>query len=345
MPKASRRAGPGVKISDVARRAGVSPMTVSRVINDGPNVRTSTRERVLSAIDELNYTPNLAARSLAKAREIRLGVIYSNPSAGFLSEFLVGVLDETQREGVRITLVRCDDGEAAELAAVRTLIRDGATGVILPPPHSESAALQAALAQEGAPVAVVAAGRPPAGAICVRVDDRGAAYDMTRHLLRLGHRRLGVVGGHPNQTASPERLAGVRSALDESAGAVLAVEEGLFDYASGLRAAETLLDREPRPTAIFALNDDMAAAVISVAHRRGLDVPRDLTVVGFDDTTVAMTLWPPLTTIRQPVRAMASRAAELLIRRIRGASEAGESDEVFAHVLVERGSAAVPPHG
>ncbi len=346
MAKASRRSSAGVKISDVAQRAGVSPMTVSRVINGEPNVRESTRDLVRSAIKELNYSPNLAARSLARADEVRLGVIYSNPSAGFLSEFLVGVLDETQREGAQITLVRCEDGEAAELEAVRRLVTGGVTGVILPPPHSESAALQAALAREEIPVAVVAAGRPPQGAICVRVDDRLAAHDMAQYLLQLGHRSIGVIGGHPNQTSSPERLAGILGALENVKGATLSLGQGLFDYPSGLRAAEILLDQNARPTAIFALNDDMAAAVISVAHRRGLDVPNDLTVVGFDDTPLAMTLWPPLTTIRQPVRAMASRAAELLIRQIRSTpphlSRRTADDEVLPYLLIERQSAGPP---
>lgn len=346
MARATRRSGSGVKIADVARRAGVSPMTVSRVVNEESNVRAGTREAVLAAVAELGYAPNLAARSLAKAQDVRIGVVHSNPSAGFLSEFLVGVLDETQRQGVQITLVRCGDGEAAELETVRRLVQGGADGVILPPPHSESSALQAALARAGLPVAVVAAGLPPKGVICVRVDDRRAAYDMARHLLDLGHRHLGVVGGHPDQTSSSERMRGIQAALDETEATRLSFAPGLFDFPSGLTAAEVLLDAPLRPTAVFALNDDMAAAVISVAHRRGLDVPRDLTVVGFDDTTLAVTLWPPLTTVRQPVRAMAGRAAELLVRRLRSvatpAGEAASVDETLPHALVERQSAAPP---
>ena len=345
MRKAGRRSRSLVTIADVARRAGVSPMTVSRVVNGEPNVRETTRAAVAEAIGELNYAPNLAARSLAKAEDVRLGVIYSNPSAAFLSEFLVGVLDETQGEGAQVVLVRCENGQAAELDAVRRLIKSGVTGVLLPPPHSESPVVRQVLAEAGLPAAVVAAGVAPEGVICVRIDDHQAAYDMGARLLALGHRHIGLIGGAPNQTSSAERRRGLEAALAEAPGARLAFAQGQFDYASGLQAAEALLDADAAPTAIFAANDDMAAAAISVAHRRGLDVPGDLTVVGFDDTAVAVTLWPLLTTVRQPVRAMAAKAVELLIRRLRargGAEAPAEVDEVLPHALMERHSAAPP---
>src|SRR5262249_43529026 len=146
----------------------------------------------------------------------------------------------------------------------------------------------------------VATGGAASEVSCIRIDDRAAAAEMTRYLVGLGHRRIGFIEGHPNQTASHERLAGFREIIEGSAGAEAVVAQGYFTFASGLEAAETLLGARPRPTAVFASNDDMAAATISVAHRRGLDVPRDLTVVGFDDTPLAVTLWPPLTTVRQP---------------------------------------------
>ena len=240
--------------------------------------------------------------------------------------------------------MRCEEGEAAELAAVRRLVEGGVTGVVLPPPHSESDVVRLALARAGLPAAVVAAGRPPEGLICVRVDDRRAAYDMGRRLLDLGHRRIGLIGGAPNQTSSAERRRGLEAAAAEVAGAQIVFAQGFFDYPSGLQATEALLGAPEPPTAIFAANDDMAAAAVSVAHRRGLDIPRDLTVVGFDDTATAVTIWPPLTTVRQPVRAMAARAVQLLIRKLRGreGEEEESPDQVLPHALVERGSAAPP---
>jgi LacI family transcriptional regulator len=170
---------------------------------------------------------------------------------------------------------------------------------------------------------------------------------MTRYLLTLGHRHIGFVKGHPNQTASGERLLGFEAALREADCKTEppSIEQGFFSYRSGLDAAEKLLALRPRPTAIFASNDDMAAAVVSVAHRRGLDVPRDLSVVGFDDTATATTVWPELTTIRQPISKMAEAALDLLIRKIRKRRD-GEAqpsiDRLVAHELVMRQSATAP---
>jgi LacI family transcriptional regulator len=170
---------------------------------------------------------------------------------------------------------------------------------------------------------------------------------MTAHLISLGHQRIGFVIGHPNQTASARRLAGFKAAIaDKGAqdGAELLVQ-GMFTYRSGLDAAEILLNLEHRPTAIFASNDDMAAAAVAIAHRLGLDVPGDLTVAGFDDTALATTIWPELTTVRQPIAGMAEEAVQFLVRQIRalrdGAPEAPEH-VVMDFSLIRRQSDAAP---
>ena len=349
MTRATRKTRNLITINDVARRAGVSPMTVSRVVNDEKNVRDATREAVLEAVRELNYVPNLAARKLASAEHVRIGVIYSNPSAAYLSEFLVGVLDESAGKGAELLLVKCEGGDPeAERVAVRRLIESSVTGVVLPPPLSESETVREALKEAGVATVGVATGRFRDDLSCVRVDDRAAAEDMTRYLLGLGHRRIGFIKGHPNQTASAERLSGFRAALRDAPDAKAEVVQGYFTFPSGLEAAERLLDAPERPTAIFASNDDMAAAVVSVAHRRGLDVPRDLTVVGFDDTAISTTLWPALTTVRQPVSAMAAAAIDLLLRETRAARD-GEAitatDLIVPHALIERQSSGSAPRG
>jgi len=334
----------GATIVDVARRAGVSRMTVSRVIHDRAKVREETRAAVLAAIRELNYEPNLAARNLVMAGELRIGVIYSNPSAAFMSDFLIGVFEEATSAGARLILVRGENGQAPTARDLERLIGAGVHGVVLAPPLGESAVVLDMLRAAHLPVAVVAAGRPAADAINVRIDDRQASQAMTRHLLDLGHRRIGFIAGNPDQTASAERLEGARAAVSAVEGAELVLAQGTFSYGSGLRAAEQLLDANPPPTAIFASNDDMAAAAVSVAHRRHLDVPLDLTVVGFDDTTVATTLWPPLTTVRQPVRQMAAVALDRLMRALRSTegSEEPSTDLVLDHALIERQSTAPP---
>jgi LacI family transcriptional regulator len=338
-----------VTISDVARQAGVSPMTVSRVMNAEPNVREVTRQAVLAAVQDLNYAPNLAARSLATAEDVRIGVIYSNPSAAYLSEFLVGVLDESNGRHAQLLLVKTGAaGVEAELAAVAQLINSGVRGVLLPPPVSESHIMRDALSAAGIVAVGVATGALHPGMSCVRIDDHQAAFEMTHHLLALGHRHIGFIKGHPNQTASAERLAGFEAAIAGANGARSEHVQGFFTFASGLEAGEELLSRTDPPTAIFASNDDMAAAVVSVAHRRGLDVPRDLTVVGFDDTAVATTLWPPLTTVRQPVSAMAAAGVDLLLREVRARrakTTPPPVDQVMAHSLIQRESAGPPRTG
>ena len=323
-------------------------MTVSRVVNGERNVRETTREAVLAAVKDLRYAPNPAARSLAGAQNARIGLLYSNPSAAYLSEFLLGALDESSRKSAQLLLEKCEVTSAAgERAAVRRLIEGGVAGVILPPPVCESHAILTELKKAGVPTVAVATGRFRTDASCVRIDDFKASYEMTRYLLGLGHRRIGFIKGHPNQTASGERWLGFEAALREVDCRVEPryIEQGFFSYRSGLEAAEKLLATAPRPTAIFASNDDMAAAVVSVAHRRGLDVPRDLSVVGFDDTATATTVWPELTTIRQPIAQMAEAALDLLIGKIRKAREGealGSIDQLVPHELVVRQSAAAP---
>ncbi|WBY09863.1 substrate-binding domain-containing protein [Sphingomonas sp. 7/4-4] len=211
------------------------------------------------------------------------------------------------------------------------------------PPLGESPAVLELLRETGLPIAAVGA-HAVEDAICVRIDDRRAAYEMTRHLLDLGHRRLGFIVGNPDQAASAERLAGFYAAVREADDVQTTVAQGDFSFTSGLRAAEQLLDASPMPSAIFASNDDMAAAVISVAHRRQLDVPHALTVVGFDDTPAAVMLWPPLTTVHQPVRELASEALRLLVAEINAAEQAPDRrpDRVLEHTIVKRQSTAIP---
>lgn len=321
-------------------------MTVSRVIHDRATVREETREAVLTAIRELNYEPNLSARNLVMAGELRIGVIYSNPSAAFMSDFLIGVFEEATSAGARLILARGENGQAPTPQELRRLLGAGVHGVVLAPPLGESAAVRDILRAANLPVAVVAAGHAPTDAINVRIDDHRASQAMAQHLLDLGHRRIGFIAGNPDQTASAERLKGARAAIAAVDGAELLLAQGAFTYDSGLRAAEQLLDCDPPPTAIFASNDDMAAATVSVAHRRRLDVPGDLTVVGFDDTTVATTLWPPLTTIRQPVRQMAAVALDRLMRALRSTEPSTQAfaEHVLDHILIERDSTAAPRH-
>jgi len=333
--------GRDATIVDVAARAGVSSMTVSRVINGRSGVSAATRAAVEEAIRELDYTPNVAARSLVTSTELRIGVIYSNASNAFMSEFLTGVFEEASARGARLSLLKGEGGRPPATAALEEMAASGISGVLLAPPLGEAPEVQRVLREAGCIRAAVGAYQSPE-TICVRIDDRAASYEMTRRLLDLGHRRLGFVLGNPDQAASAERMAGFYAAVRETGGVEVQVAQGDFTYMSGLAAAEQLLSSANRPTAIFASNDDMAAAVVSVAHRRHLDVPGELTVAGFDDTTAAITLWPPLTTVHQPVRALAAEALGLLIAEIevRGGKSRVPRESILDHSIVERQSTA-----
>jgi LacI family transcriptional regulator len=314
------------RIADVAHASGFSPMTVSRVINGEKNVRESTRQAVLDAVEKLNYSPNLAARTLAGAEQIRIGLLYSNPSAAYLSEFLVGSLEQARLTHVQLVVEKCEPDQH-EHEVAEEMLASGIDGIILPPPLCDSALIHTVIAKANALAVAVASGRPPEGLSVVRIDDFAAAAAMTHYIIRLGHRRIGFIAGHPNQTASAQRLEGYRAALKESGIARddALIAPGLFTYRSGLEAAETLLDLADRPTAIFASNDDMAAATVAVAHRRHLDVPSDLTVCGYDDTDFARSIWPELTTIHQPIADMSRAAVDLLVGKIK-ARRSGEAE-------------------
>lgn len=325
--------------------AGVSMMTVSRVINAEPKVRQSTRDAVNAAIAKLNYAPNRAARSLAGASQIRIGLLYSNPSEAFLSAFIVGSLEEAGRLDVQIVIQKVEEGEALG-AAVDRMVAGGVDGVILPPPICESQEVLDVLRAADIPTVAVATPMVQEGIATILIDDASAARQMTAHLSGLGHERIGFIAGHPDLSASKVRLEGYRHGLEE-AGFEFdeeLVAQGFFTYRSGLDAAEKLLSLENPPTAIFASNDDMAAAAVAVAHRRGLDVPGDLTVCGFDDVAMATTIWPELTTIHQPIAAMSRQAVEMLVTLLRNKRQAEVGDQriMVDYKLVRRQSDAAP---
>jgi LacI family transcriptional regulator len=245
--------------------------------------------------------------------------------------------------GCQLILEKC--GARNERTAIERLLGDGVGGVILPPPLSDSNIALEALRHAKIPFVAVATGRPEEAGLSVRIDDLEASAAMTRYLISLGHRDIGFIVGAANQTVSAQRRAGFETALRE-AGLPLHpewVKQGSFSYHSGLVAAEQMLSAARKPTAIFASNDDMAAAAIAAAHRVRMDVPQDLTIAGFDDTPLATTIWPALTTIRQPVAAMARKAVELLLEEIR-LRRLGETLEPLQHfmnfTLMKRDSSA-----
>nr|WP_255719610.1 LacI family DNA-binding transcriptional regulator [Pelomonas sp. P8] len=304
-------------MADVARLAGVSAMTVSRVVNGESAVKAATRERVLAAIAELRYLPQHGARRIMELEPIRIGVLYSNPSAGYLSEFLIGLINEASANGAQLLVEWVDQQRG--VTSADAFLMGGLDAVVVAPPLSDHAPLVDTVLAKGLAVMLVAPGRMDERVNAVGVDHHGAAMRMTEHLIALGHERIGFITGSATHSATESRLAGFREAM-RNAGLAAPDElvvPGLFTYNSGLMAAETLLHRAQRPTAIFASNDDMAAATISMAHQLGIDVPADLTVVGCDDTPIATSSRPELTTIRQPIRAMAASSISMLVEQVK----------------------------
>jgi LacI family transcriptional regulator len=328
-------------IKDVSALAQVSTKTVSRVLNKERYVSAEMRKRVERAVAELNFRPSLAARALAGRRSYQIALIYDNHSPHYIHQIQTGVWARCLEEGVRLLAQPCDAASPELADEVGGLIdQTQVDGVILSSPVTDAAAALEELERRDVPYVRISPGTDHARSSSVSMDDVQAADEMTSHLIALGHRRIGFIIGHPNHQASDLRLFGYRRALDRAGIAYEPkyVRQGLFDFASGEAAADFLLDLPQRPTAIFASNDDMAAGVLTVAHRRGMSLPRDLSVAGFDDTALASQLWPPLTTVRQPTRDLAYAAASLLFERA--------EDPVhrrLAHELVFRASTAPRP--
>jgi LacI family transcriptional regulator len=332
-------------MNDVARLAGVSPMTVSRVVNGTGTVRDDTRRKVGVAMAALNFMPNRQARNLAGSKPARIGFLYSSLFGADLGEFLVGLLSQSSLDNVQLFVERCTapEGQAAQL---RRMLGARMEGLILGPLY-DNAQAAAAVAASGMPAVLVDAGRIDERLGSIGIDSGEAARHMTRHLLALGHQRIGFVSGSALDAVGAARLAGYRAAL-EQAGVDRddrLVVLGKTSYRCGLDAGELLLGLSDRPTAIFAGNDDMAAAVVAAAHAQGLGVPGDLTVTGFGDTRLATTIWPELTTIRLPSAQMARDALQSLVRRVRALRRGARCEPEHLNLdfeLVRRQSDAAP---
>ena len=288
-------------------------MTVSRVLNYSSAVKPATRERVQSAIDELNYRPNVMARSLARRQSLLIGLLYHNASSAYLSELLVSTLKYSRELGHHLMiedLPETDDGTFDSDLIISRLQNLGLDGIILPPLLSRNEGLVGVLSELNSRLVVLGQLEGAPQIARVSFDDRGSARAMTRYLIDRGHRRIGFVSGLKDCLAGKARKMGFDLALtdhDIPLNPDLCVE-GDYTLRSGVRAAEKLLNMDEPPSAIFCCNDDMAAGVLVAAHRRGMSVPKDISVTGFDDTYISSITWPGFTTIRQPIAQMAELA-------------------------------------
>lgn len=330
-------------IYDVAALAGVSSKTVSRVVNEDKAVKASTRDRVLGAMESLDYRPNLGARQLRRGESgASIGILLEDPAGGYQGRFHHAMLMACMEAGKYLALELFVPGKHGLAEVERFLADADIKSLVLLPPLCDYGPVKAFLKAKDIHCVLVSPATPDSHYPSVAMDDRLAARNVTDYLLDLGHRKIAHIAGHPDHAASLLRRQGYQEAFD-AAGLARPprdyIVEGLFTFRTGLDATEILLNLPDRPTAIFASNDEMAAAACAVAHKMGLAIPRDLSVVGFDDAPISSAVWPPLTTVRQPYLEMARRAVHLLSD---GRDHVQPSDvqmrHVFPHELIVRES-------
>ncbi len=304
-------------IREVASRAGVSPTTVSHVINNTRFVSAEARQRVLDAMAELNYRPNVLARSLRRGETRTLGLILPDSANPFFAEIARAIEDAAFGAGYNVILGNSENQLDKEQVYVDVLVNKQVDGLIFLASGDHSPSLEQ-LVHDGLPVVVVDRRLSGLEVDTVLTDNLQGGLTAARYLLELGHRRIACITGPSNLTPSAERVIGFRRALEEHG---LSVDEALirkgdFHPHSGYRAAAELLGCQPRPTAIFVCNDMMAIGALRALSEAGLRVPHDCSLVGFDDIELASYITPPLTTIRQDKTALAEAAVQLLLERI-----------------------------
>lgn len=330
-------------IKDVAARAGVSFKTVSRVLNGEPHVREPIRDAVLAAAADLGYRPNMAARALIGAPSRLIAFLYDNPNYSYVTEAELGALIRCLQSGYHMAIEPIDlaAGPGAQVEQILASLRPD--GLILSPPVCDDGEVLAAIERARVRAVRIAPSSERAGMASVRIDDREGARVMAERLLRLGHRRIAFVKGHPGHSAAVLRLEGFLSAL--AAHGVRTrpedIIDGDFTFEAGLRAGRRLLASPDRPTAVFAGNDMMALGVMAAAREAAVAIPGGLSVAGFDDLRGARTCWPELTTVRQPITEMYSAAAGMIIAAAGGDNAAWRSVAMPTQ-LMERGSTAAP---
>lgn len=330
-------------INDVARIAGVSKKTVSRVINRSPLLNEETRRKVEEVIEGLSYIPNPQARALALRRNFLIGLVHDNPNAQTVMNVQQGMLEALRGTEFEMVVRPVDRGSATMLDDLRHFLeRQRLFGVLLMPPISENDSVAKLCADIGCRYVRMGSAPLDKPENMVASNDRQAVREATEHLIAQGHRRIGLVAGPHGFRSALERRLGFEDALGD-AGIALPrsmIADGNYTFESGLVAAERLLDLMPRPTAILSCNDEMAAGVIHAARQRGLEIPRDLSIIGFDDTPIAAHVWPPLTTVRWPIASMARSAALKLIAGIDEEETEHDVEEpsLFLSTLIRRGS-------
>jgi len=305
-------------IHDVARRAGVAPITVSRVINNSGYFSEEIRQRVETAIKELGYVPNTVARSLRSKKTQTLALVLTDITNPFFTNIARGVEDIASDAGFMVIYCNTDESEVEEEKYVQMLLQKQVDGMLLVPARSEPSIISKIQAR-GKPVVVIDRRIEGLESDVVRCDSEGGAYQLTQLLLGLGHRHISVLSGPRYVSTAADRVAGYQRAMAEaSLSDGECIYFGSYHQKSGYEMAKQALAVTPRPTAFFAANNFIAIGALSALQEAGLHVPEDFSVVAFDDLPPSLTTFPFLTAIAQPAYEMGKRAAELLLARLQG---------------------------
>lgn len=332
-------------ITDVAREAGVSIATVSRVFNDSDLVSPDTRRRVRDVATRLNYWPNAVARSLITSRTHTLGVLLPELHGEFFSSVILGI-DRAARQAGFHLLVSSSHADTRELLTALRTMRGRIDGVIVMAPDLDApSAIRASAGTT--PIVLLDPDGEVEGYDTLSIANFEGAYALTRHLLELGHRRIATITGPEGNADARGRLGGYRAALREGGGVMSPELEvrGDFTEPAGYAAARVILDLDPRPTAIFAGNDYMAVGAMRALGEAGVSIPGHLSVAGFDDIEMTRYLNPPLTTVRVDTYHLGERAVHLLLaatRALRNGEERAQCNEALPTSLVVRASSGPP---
>ena len=324
----------------MAREAGVSVATVSRAINGKGPIREATQRRIRRVVERLRYAPHGAARSLITRQTRTLGVLLPDLFGEFFSELIRGIDVAARRSGYHL-LVSGSHEDRVETQELLRAIRGRVDGLIAFSPELDARAFEENL-PAGFPVVLLNAAVKKSRYNAIRVDNYGGAFEMVRHLIGLGHRRIAFVTGPPGNHDASERLRGYRDALGRHAGARGLEIPGDFREDAGYRAAARILRGKPVPTAVFAAHDAMAIGLLCAFRERRVRVPEDVALAGFDDIPIARFITPPLTTVRVPIADLGSRATARLLHALEGNDGRAQREEVLPADLVARSSCGAP---
>jgi LacI family transcriptional regulator len=326
-----------VTIKDVSKDAAVSIKTVSRVINNEVNVAEATKKKVLASVKKLGFKPNKSAQSLRSKKSYMLALLYDNPNKSYLADVQSGIFNACKNTGYNLVIQECDYKSHKLKTDIIKFVEDfKIDGLIVTPPLSDMEDFLKELEIHRIDYSVIAPSTMNPESLYVSSNDYEAAYTLTSEIIKHGHKDIGFIKGHHKHSASHLRFNGYLDAIknhgiernDQW------VKQGNFSFRSGFDAGVEIFHSEKIPTAIFASNDSMAAGIMKSAQMKGMQVPDDLSLAGFDDSPIAHQIWPALTTVKQPVEKMAAHAAKILIARFDGLAEKTKSKEFKSELIV-----------